>query len=148
MFEIVVYIVRQHVVLFVFFHRSMTHKPRLPESDKVKIIIWRFTFHRSLRYIARKVKCNFATVQRVCTKHKHHVDTERLLHHGRSNAVNAQHIKHLFDIIRHNDNITSEELRRHFLRHDNVDITSRTIRNYRRNQFHPVKELLIPRLKL
>jgi transposase len=55
---------------------------------------------------------------------------------------------HLKNIIRENNNLTSEEIQRHFFHHDNINITSRSIRNYRHQFFHPAKEILISRSKL
>ena len=124
------------------------HRPRLTERDRVRIVVFRFEDHLPLHQIARKCRCSLSTVSRICKQHKHHVNTEKLRHHGRSKALSPSLIRHVRNIIRHNRNMTSTELQRHLRRHDNVIVSARTIRNYRRSIFHPAHELIIPRLTL
>jgi hypothetical protein len=122
--------------------------PRLCEADRTKIILYRFEFHHPVRKIAKKVKCSISTVHHVCQQHVRHVNVEKLRHHGRKQLLSPCLLNHLFNIIRHNKNITSTELSRHFFHHDNITLSDRTIRNYRRMIFHPVHEILIPPLQL
>lgn len=122
--------------------------PRLTERDRVKIITLRYDFHRTQRAIAQQVKCSLSSVNYALQQHKQHHDTPR--HHlaGRKKKLSPSQQNHLKNIIRQNNNLTSEEIQRHFFHHDNIQISSRTIRRYRRLSFHPATEILIPRLTL
>ena len=77
-----------------------------------------------------------------------HVDWEQRRHHGRKPILDGNQLKHLFNIIRSNKNVTASELARHFFHHDHVIVDERTIRRYRRSHFHLAREILIPKLKL
>jgi transposase len=111
--------------------------------DRVRIISDRFDYHLSLRTIARRRKCALSTVHLVCKQYHGHVDWEERRRHGCTRKLNRQQLNHLFNIIRSQPNITSNELSRHFLRHDNIRIDPRTIRRYRRLLFHSATELLV-----
>jgi len=47
-----------------------------------------------------------------------------------------------------NNNLTATELQRHLFHHDNIDISTATIKRYRRLFFHRAHEIIIPRLTL
>lgn len=127
---------------------SEMHRPRLSERERQKIIIYRYDFHRSYPYIARKMKCSLSTIHNICSQHKQHVDSAALVHHGRKKALSSSMFKHMINIIRYNKNITASELQRHLFLHDNINISIRTVRRYRRSHFHPAHEILIPKLTL
>lgn len=44
--------------------------------------------------------------------------------------------------------MTSNELQSHLSQHDSIDISSRSVRRYRRSHFHPAREIIIPQLTL
>ena len=121
---------------------------RLSERERLKIITYRYDFHLTQRQIAKKVKCSQQTVCQVLKKHKQHHDSSQFHLSGRHKKLSSTQINHLKNIIRENKNLTSEEIQRHFFHHDNIQISSRSIRRYRRESFHPAKEILIPRINL
>lgn len=121
---------------------------RLTEDERHKILFFHREFHYSQRKIAQKLKCSHSTVSRVLNQFRKHTNINKLRHHGNKTKFDRPLLIHLKNIIRYNKNITASELQRHFFHHDNIYISDRTIRRYRRMFFHPCHELLIPRLKL
>ena len=121
---------------------------RLSQRERIKIITYRYDFHYTQRQIARKLKCSLSTVNYALKQHKQHHDSPQFFLSGRKKKLSPSQQNHLKNIIRQNPTCTSEEIQRHFFHHDNINITSRSIRNYRRQSFHPAKEILIPRIKL
>jgi transposase/transcriptional regulator with XRE-family HTH domain len=122
--------------------------PDLSERDRLKIINYRYDLHYSQRKIAQKLHCNQSTVSRILRQHAQHHDSPQYHLRGRRKVFNRIMFNHLKNIIRSNDNITSKDIQRHLFHDHNMKISSATIRRYRRLFFHPVKEILIPKMKL
>ena len=123
-------------------------RANLSQRDRVRIITYRYDFHLSERKIAKKLKCSPSTAHRILVQHKRHHDSPQYYLRGRKKKLSSKQENHLKNIIRENNNLTSEEIQRHFFQHDNITITSRSIRNYRRQFFHPAKEILVSRSTL
>lgn len=121
-------------------------RSRLSEHNRMKIIFFHSEMHLSQSNIARKMKCSQSTVSKVLKQHRQHHNYTKASHHGRKQKLTTTHQKHLNRLIRTNRNMTSTALSRHFNHHDNIQISSRSIRRYRRNTFHPAKEILIHKL--
>jgi transposase len=127
---------------------SEMRSPNLTERERLKIISYRFDFHLSERDIAKKIKCSPSTVHRVLVQHQHHHDSPQYHLRGCNKKLSPSQLNHVKNIIRKNKNITSSEIQRHLFHHDNISVSSRTIRRYRREIFHPAKEILVHRLTL
>ena len=141
-------IVAEFILLLVGFQLVKMTRRHLIESERARIVNMRFEFHRTYSYIARRIKCSSETARRVCLQHSHHVDHIKRRQHGRKSALSPKLLKHMFAVIKSNQNMTSAELSRHLFHHDHVVITPRTIRRYRRSRLHAVHEILVPPLKL
>ena len=123
-------------------------RPRLSETDKLKIVLFREEMHLTEAQIANKVRCSRQTVSYTLQQHKHHIDSSTTRKHGRNKKLSNKQFQHLKQVIKANKNMTSSELQSHLSQHDSIDISSRSVRRYRRSHFHPARELLIPHLTL
>ena len=131
-----------NVVLCVCCCSSM-RATRLSERERVKIITYRYDFHYSQSKIARLLKCSQATISKVLKKHKHHKDLPQFHLSGQKKKLSPSQENHLKNVIRENNNLTSEEIRRHLFYHDSIDISSRSIRRYRRKSFHSDRKSVV-----
>lgn len=104
--------------------------------------------HLTERLIAKKVNCNQSTVHRTLQQHNQHIDSSTTQKHGAKKKLSNRQFQHLKHIIKANKNMTSNELQSHLSQHDSIDISSRSVRRYRRSHFHPARELLIPHMTL
>ncbi len=118
------------------------------ERERAKIIVLRYDYHLSERKIAHKLKCSPSSVHYVLSQHRRHKDSSQYHLSGRKKKLSLKQENHLKNVIRENNNLTSEEIQRHLFHHDNIEISSRTVRRYRRSSFHPAKEILIPHINL
>jgi transposase len=123
-------------------------KPRLSEGEKLKVLFFRQEMHLTEAQIAKKVNCSQQTVSYIIQQHKHRIDSSTTQKHGQKNKLSPKQFSHLKHIIKTNKNMTSSELQSHLSQHDSINISSRSVRRYRRSHFHPAHELLIPHLTL
>ena len=124
------------------------HRLRLSAGDRLRIVFFHEEMHLTQLKIARRMKCSQSTVSYVLSHHRHHVKAAQHATRGRPPKFDSHMIEHMRNMVRHNRQATSSELARHFFHHDNIDITSRAIRYYRRQYFHTAHERIIPRLTL
>ena len=123
-------------------------RPRLSQAEKLKIVFFHEEMHLTERQIAKKVHCDQSTVHRTIEQHNHHIDSSTTQKHGAKKKLTNKQFLHLKHTIKTNKSMTSKELKSHLSQHDSINISSGSVRRYRRSHFHPARELLIPQLTL